>query len=268
MSLAIPDFTPFHCHLTREDARDRYFIIPGCPSRAKMISETYLSDVTVRPSKRGHTVYLGCIRDTKVPVGVVATGMGCPSVDIIVTELIQMGAKYFIRVGTAGSFNLDKYPIHSMVVASGAVRDESTSCNYAPKEFPAISSPEITQALITAGENLVDIPPVKTGIMHTKDSLYAREFLLGTDYKAQEHQQYMRSLEQLGVAASEMEAAHLFVLGSVYGVHTGCICTMIGGTDPTVGSFSQPSPKGGSVNPSITVALEAIKILFRRKNNI
>ena len=262
MDICPEKFVPFHCSVKPQDTEGRYFIVPGCPSRAKMISDKYLENVVVRPSPRGHNAYLGTIKGTQVSVGVVATGMGCPSIDIIITELIQLGAKYLIRLGTAGSFDLEKYPVGSLVIATGAVRDEATSKCYAPREFPAVPSSKIQEAFLKVKKQRKDT--IHMGLVHTKDSLYAREFFHFISSKRDEHTNYMDTLRQLGVVASEMEAAHLFVLGSVYGVHTGCVCTLVGGTKPETGSFSEdpPKPNGCVVANSISFVMSAIKELY------
>merc|ERR1712137_1438515 len=122
--------------------------------------------------------------------------MGCPSVDIVVTELIKLGAKRFIRVGTAGSLQPHTIRVGDVVIASAAVRDEGTSRHYAPIEFPAIAAPTMVQALKHAAgdvsqtsEFMKSGSKIYCGIVHTKDSLYAREF--GEGALVQSHKDYM-----------------------------------------------------------------------------
>lgn len=253
------NFSPMHCTIRREDTKNRYFIIPGCVSRAKRIADEYLVDVTIRPSGRGHNAYLGTLKGTDKLVGVISTGMGCPSIDIIVTELIQMGAKHLLRLGTAGSFDIDKYPVGSIVVATGAVRDESCSSCYAPPEFPAVASQDVLESIRKASNgDFSSSVQIKFGTVHTKDSLYAREFLHCPAAKVTQHTTYMDTLKQLGVIGSEMEAAHLFILGSFYGVHTGCVCTLVGGTNPEVGSFDDTPTL--DITPAIQLVVNTIKV--------
>jgi uridine phosphorylase len=259
MSKLLDNFTPMHCTIRKEDTKNRYFIIPGCSSRAKRIADDYLTNVTIRRSGRGHNAYLGTLRNTNKLVGVISTGMGCPSIDIIVTELIQMGATHLMRLGTAGSFDVDKYPVGSIVVATGAVRDESCSNCYAPPEFPALASQDVLDSLRqVVNSRLTSYGQVKFGTVHTKDSLYAREFLHCPEAKKQQHTAYMNNLQQLGVIGSEMEAAHLFILGSFYGVNTGCVCTLVGGTNPDVGSFDDTHKL--DITPAVELVVEAIKV--------
>lgn len=122
--------------------------------------------VVVRKTARGHDVHLGKLGG--VDVGSVATGMGCPSVDIIVTELIKLGAKRFIRVGTAGSVQPKDIRVGSVVIGTGGVRDEGTSRNYAPPEFPAVASPLLVLALQQAAREMGIAENVYSGIIHAK----------------------------------------------------------------------------------------------------
>lgn len=228
------EFVPHHISATRADMEGngdvgRYFLLPGSNGRARVIADVLehantKGRVVVRKSGRGHDVYLGSLKTADgagtVDVGVVATGMGCPSVDIIVTELIKLGAKRFIRVGTAGSLQPHTIRVGDVVIASAAVRDEGTSRHYAPIEFPAIAAPTMVQALQQAARDLRkkstngNSNNTYCGVVHTKDSLYAREF--GEGAMVRGHKTYMHSLKCMGVLASEMEAAHLFTLAHTH----------------------------------------------------
>ena len=248
-------FQPLHFTLNEEQAKNRFFIIPGSTGRSKYIAENFLDScsLVVLTSSRGHDVYLGNIKDTEIKVGVVSTGMGCPSLDIIVTELIKLGVKSFVRVGTSGSLNINKAPLGSIVIATGAVRDESTSSNYVPKGFPSISNFELTKELQETAQQL----NIKhsLGIVHTKDSLYSREFLNGP--LSNESEKYMKVLEKSGVIASEMESSHLFVLGSIYAVKTATVLSVIGGGDDPFGLPDKD--KQNVIHESIQVVIEMIK---------
>src|SRR5256885_975938 len=75
-------------------------LLPGDPLRAKYIAETYFDDVTQRNSERGLLGYTGTWEGK--PVSVQGTGMGCPGATIVFEELIQLGVKKLMRVGTCG----------------------------------------------------------------------------------------------------------------------------------------------------------------------
>jgi uridine phosphorylase len=212
------DFEPHHIaigreHLEGNGALGRFVFLPGSDGRAARIAD-HFSDRRDIPSDRRHTVFLGRLagNDGALDVATVSTGMGCPSVDIIVTELIRLGARHLLRVGTAGSLQPDHIRRGSLVIATGAVRDESTSDRYAPIGFPALADRTLVNAACAASRKLGRHDATFCGIVHTKDSLYAREFGFGP--LRSENQRYMEQLRDLGVVASEMEAAHLFVLAS------------------------------------------------------
>src|ERR1700757_3310863 len=78
-------------------------LLPGDPLRAKYIADTYLSDVTQVNEERGLLGFTGTWEGTRVSVQ--GTGMGCPGATIVFEELIQLGCKKLIRVGTCGGLD-------------------------------------------------------------------------------------------------------------------------------------------------------------------
>ncbi|KAF4714638.1 hypothetical protein FOZ62_023849 [Perkinsus olseni] len=241
-----PSFKPMHVTVRREHCLGngglgRFWILPGSRDRAKQIAETYFHDFEVISSPRGHDGYIGKYDGpdgTVVDIGVISTGMGAPSVDIIATEMIKLGAKVLVRVGTAGAMQ-KTLSIGDIVIATGAIRDEGTTRHYMPLEFPALGSATVVTAMCTAAQRQLESDDDKleegaqwvydAGPVHTKDSLMAREFKYGP--YAPEHKRYMEVLEDLGCLASEMEVAMLFSLAQVYGVKAGCVLAIIGGGD-------------------------------------
>ncbi len=202
-------------HLAGNGGLGRYVLLPGSADRAARIAG-HFDGAEALTNRRRHDVHLGTLPGAEGPVdvAVVATGMGCPSVDIIVTELLQLGARRFLRVGTTGTLQ-PHVRLGDLVIASGAVRDEATSDVYTPRGYPALADPLLVQALGDAAVAADLGERVHVGIVHTKDSFFGREFALGPD--AATNQAYMERLTAAGVVASEMEAAHLFILGAVYG---------------------------------------------------
>ena len=247
---------PQHCSITKEDTINRFFIIPGSSSRSEYIATKYLRNLKIKKHPRGHHLYLGNIKDTLYKVGVISTGMGCPSLDIIVSELIHVGAKYFIRIGTAGSFDLKKVKIGDIVVATAAVKDDSTSSVYSPVEFPAMADRKLVNIIDNCSQYLNLQKKIHFGIVHTKSSLMAREFHCG--YLASESKYYMNTLKSLGVLASEMESSHLFILGSTYNVKMASILVVVGGEDSP---FSNDNIKNIKMNmdKAINLALNTIR---------
>lgn len=201
--------------LQGNDGRGRLVYLPGSPARAARIAEQFY-DCVRRPSERGHDLYLGRLptEDGYVDVATVSTGMGGASAEIIISELLSHDARFLIRVGTAGSLQPQRIRVPSTVIALAAVRDDGASLDYAPIEFPAIASFELSAALIQAASERASEEPVFSGIVHTKRTLYAREFQRGP--LARSHREHVRVLQSLNVLASDMETATLFVMARVH----------------------------------------------------
>lgn len=214
------NFTPHHINAVPADFAGnrgigRYILLPGSNARAKHIS-SFFEGVTVKEHPRGHHLYLGTLRTPSrtIDVAAISSGMGCPSMEIILHELYQLGAKRFLRIGTAGSLQSKNIVIGDIINVSGAVRDESTTKDYAPIEFPAMASLEMINAINTASNVLGTTNNTHTGIVHCKSSFYAREF--GAGPNSDVNNAYLDYLVRCGVLASEMETAALFIQSQLY----------------------------------------------------
>ncbi len=263
--------TPLHLNATAadfegNDGRGRFLLLPGSRSRAASMASR-LESVVRREHPRGHDLHLGVYRHRSglaLDVGVISTGMGCPSVDLIVSELLALGAKVMLRVGTSGSVQ-PSVSTGDLVVVTAAVRDESTSERYLPREFPALASFTMLRAQSKAAEQLELRGQVCFGPVHTKDSLYAREMHWGP--LASEHERYHRLLTQAGVLASEMECAHLFVLAQLGARARALQPAVAGAILAVIGDHDQPfreSPRAAeAVEDAIELAFETFAQLRR-----
>lgn len=193
----------------------RYVLLPGSDGRAREIAN-HFDNLTVKNHARGHHLYLGTINhgDQRIDVATIATGMGCPSMEIILHELFRNGAKRFLRVGTAGSLQDDRVKLGHIVNVQASVRDENTTRDYAPIELPAIASLKMNECISHAANELGISQSIHTGTVHCKNSLYAREF--GAGPKKEENNAYLRLLSNCGVLATEMETAALFIQSQIY----------------------------------------------------
>lgn len=247
----------------------RFFLLPGSPARAEALATRFKNQKRFE-SPRGHDVFVGELEfpEGKVDVGVVSTGMGCPSLGIIVAELQSLGASRFLRVGTAGSLQPKLARAGDVVIATGAVRDEGASLALAPAEVPAIASHELVSALRAGALRAGLGDRTRLGLVHTKDSLYAREF--GQGVLAPENARYLEILKGLGVLATEMEASHLFLLGTsanylrpsleqLPAVLTGCVLAVIGDDQPFA---TDAAERTRAVERACTVACEGIRALY------
>ncbi|MHA1614249.1 MAG: nucleoside phosphorylase [Candidatus Thorarchaeota archaeon] len=196
-------------------------LLPGDPDRSKKIAEQFFDNPEEIAKKREYWSFKGTWND--VPVAVCSTGIGCPSAAIAIEELVKVGCKTFIRVGTSGAIS-HKVVSGDIVIFSGSVRDEGTSRQYVPIEFPAVAHPDTVIALTKAAEKRGATYHV--GIGHSKDAFYSEH----PDYVAdpESMRKKWEAMKDANVLATEMEAAALFVIGHLRGVKVGAACVVIG----------------------------------------
>ncbi len=207
-------------HLAGNGALGRYVFLPGDRARAARIASNFHGEQVV-DNPRGHTAHLGTIDpgagSPPIEVLSISSGRGCPSVEIILHELIACGARRIVRVGSCGSLS-EAVRAGDVVIVTGAVRDETTSDHYAPKEFPALAHPVAVEALSRGARRAGLDGRTFRGISHSKDSLYAREF--GAGPAGARNRDYVDWLSRSGAIASEMEASALFVMASAAAAST------------------------------------------------
>ena len=185
----------------------RYVIVPGDPNRVEIIASVF-DEYKLQGSNREFNAARGTYKGTDVSV--VSTGIGCPSTAIAVEELAYIGAEVFIRIGTSGAVE-NTVKKGDIFIATGAVRDDGTSKQYIPIEYPAVADYELVANLIKASKDLGI--ETKVGICQSKDSFFGEvepERMPVAPYLDNKWKAWQKG----GVGASEMEAATLFVVGS------------------------------------------------------
>lgn len=199
----------------------RYFFVTGSDARAREISERFENRIE-KYHARQHNLYLGQMRAASgelVDVASIASGMGGPSADIIINELVILGAKRLLRVGTSGSLHPNHINVADIVVATGAVRDDKATWDYIYPEYPAMASFEyVLASKKAASKGILNDRSIHFGIVHSKSSLFAREFQFSL---LDESPQYMNALRKAGVLATEMECAQFFTLAPVLSARHG-----------------------------------------------
>ena len=231
----------------------RYVFLPGDPGRCEAIAKHFDDPVHIGMN-REYNIYTGYLMGEKVSV--CSTGIGGPSAAIAMEELAAIGADTFIRVGTCGGIDLDILP-GDVVVATGAIRYEHTSMEYAPIEFPAVPDFNVATALKTAGEALGY--RIHTGVVQCKDSFYGQH----SPRKSPVHyelEQKWESWKRLGVKASEMESAALFVVAAALGVRCGSCFHVVWNQEREKAGLFQPMTEDTST--AIKVGIEAAKLLI------
>jgi DeoD family purine-nucleoside phosphorylase len=185
-------------------------LLPGDPRRAKYIAEAFLEDAKLVTEERGMLGYTGTYQGA--PVSVQATGMGCPSAAIVAEELMQLGARNLLRVGTCGGYNRD-LRLGDLVIATAATPNDGT-----------VSS--ITRGLPYAPAAHFDIVHAAH---HAAESAERRTFvgpIVSSDLFYDPQEEPARLWGELGVLAVEMEAAAIFTLSAMRGVRAGCLLTV------------------------------------------
>jgi purine-nucleoside phosphorylase len=200
---------PIHLRAEPDDYADAC-LLPGDPLRAKYIAETYLTDASQVNAERGLLGYTGTWDGKRVSVQ--GTGMGCPSATIVFEELVQLGVKRLLRVGTCGGLQPD-HALGDMIVALSAVAADATASHLVGGEphCPTASWELIHEAVHVAKSTEQKI---RVGPIVSSDLFYNPD-----------EGQYER-WSRRGILAVEMEAAALFTLGALRGVLTGCLLTV------------------------------------------
>lgn len=245
------DGSQYHIGLNKGDV-GKYVILPGDPKRCKKIAQ-YFDDPKLVADNREYVTYTGYLNGEKVSV--TSTGIGGPSAAIAMEELVNVGAEVFIRVGTCGGMQLDVKG-GDLVIATGAIRMEGTSKEYAPIEFPAVANLDVVNALVKASENLGYTH--HTGVVQCKDSFYGQH---SPEVKpvSYELMNKWEAWKRLGCLASEMESAALFVVASYLGVKVGSVFLTVANQEREKQNLENPVVH--DTEKAIKTAIEAIKIL-------
>ena len=248
----------FHIHCVKGDVGG-YCILPGDPGRCEAIAKLFDDPVHVGMN-REYNIYTGYLLGEKVSV--CSTGIGGPSASIAMEELHNIGAHTFIRVGTCGGIDMD-VESGDIVVATGAIRFEHTSVEYAPIEFPAVADLDVTlalrQAALAAGKK------THVGVVQCKDSFYGQHRPERMPV-AWELTQKWQAWKRLGVKASEMESAALFVVAAALNVRCGSCFHVVWIQEREQEGRDQTMSEETSA--AVRVGVEALKLLIRQDKGI
>ena len=185
-------------------------LLPGDPLRARRVAEEFLDDARQVNGERGLLGFTGTHQG--VPVSVQATGMGAPSAAIVIEELIQLGVKRLLRVGTCGGLQAD-HALGDLIVAISAVPADATATHLVGGEpHCPTASWELVHEAVHVAKHADE--PYRVGPIVSSDLFYNPD-----------EGQYERWSKR-GILAVEMEAAALFTLAALRGVHGGCLLTV------------------------------------------
>lgn len=232
----------------------RYVILPGDPGRCEKIAKCF-DDPKLIAVNREYVTYTGTLEG--VPVSVTSTGIGGPSASIAIEELYELGADTFIRVGTCGGMQ-KKVHGGDCIIVTGAIRNEGTSREYAPIEFPAVADFSITTALVEAAGRLGY--PYHTGVVHNKDSFYGQHApeSMPVGYELKEK---WEAWKRLGALGSEMESAALFTVAAARGCRAGAVMYTVWNQECDNTYSEKPNT---DTEAAIRIAIEALRIQILR----
>lgn len=220
VSAANPNFGGMAPHLMcrKEDVAD-VVLLPGDPGRVSLMAPLFDKfDVIAR--NREYTVGTGEYKGRRISV--CSTGIGAPSTEIAVVELVEMGAKALIRVGGTGVLRRE-IVCGDLVINTAAMRRGGSSCFYAPSEFPAVAAHEVVTCLLEAGK--ARGKACWTGISASVGSFFAGQGrpAAGIDFNTRD---VCADYKKLNILNMEMESETIMTLGSLFGIYTGCICAV------------------------------------------
>ena len=231
----------------------QYVLLPGDPKRCEKIA-AYFEEPQLMADSREYVTYTGLLDGVKVSV--TSTGIGGPSASIAMEELTRCGAHTFVRVGTCGGMQL---PVvgGDLVIATGAIRMEGTSKEYAPIEFPAVADLEVVNALAAAAKELGAKSHI--GVVQCKDSFYGQH---EPEAKPVSYELLPKweAFVRCGALASEMESAALFVVASCLKVRCGTVLLTVANQERAKAGL--PNPQAHDTDLAIRTGVEALRRLI------
>lgn len=230
-------------------------LLSGEPERSRYIAQTYLHNVKLLSEYRGLDSYLGNLPNGK-PILVATSGMGASSLSIVVNELVQVGIKQFIRIGTCGSIQ-PYIPVGDIVISQGSLCRQGAALDIAPAEYPAIADPFLTVALVETARQLSI--PFHLGITASVDTFYEGQERV--ESSANSHlQSWLTGItsiyRQLNILNYEMEVGTLFKMAGVYGFTAACVCAVV--AQRTTGETVVIENKDAAVERAIKVAVQTV----------
>ena len=243
----------YHIETARGEVGE-YVILPGDPKRCARIAK-YFDNAEQIADSREFMTYTGTLDGTKVSV--TSTGIGGPSASIALEELVKCGAKTFIRVGTCGGMQLD-VKSGDIAIASGAIRMEGTSKEYAPIEFPAVPNIDVLNAIISSAGKMKQNYHV--GVVECKDAFYGQHNpeIMPVSYELQNK---WEAWLRMGCIASEMESAALFIVGSFLRVRVGSLFLVVANQEREKKGYENPVVH--DTDMAVRIAVEAIRELIQ-----
>jgi uridine phosphorylase len=241
----------YHVGLGPGDVGD-YVLVPGDPFRTPLIAE-HLDDAREVAFSREYRTFTGSVDG--VAVSAMSSGMGGPSVAIGVEELHELGVHTLLRVGTCGGLQ-PEIKMGDLVIAIGSVRSEGTPDGYVPKEYPAIASLDVVNALVEAAEAAG--VPYHVGLMRSVDALYSD--LVPDQMPRPDLRPELEMWTKAGIIGNDMETSTLLIVSRLRRMRAGTVCLCV----DEVGSGEIHHLDPSYMDRMLSVAVDAIRRLIKR----
>lgn len=247
----------YHTQLN-SDMIGKYVILPGDPKRCAIIAKHFDNAVMVADN-REYVTFTGTLNGEKVSV--CSTGIGGPSASIALQELVACGAHTFIRIGTCGGIREDVMG-GDVAISTASIRQEGTTKEYCPIEFPAVADLDCVNALVQAAKNLNK--SYKVGVTQSKDAYYGQhepEKLPNSHELLQKWDAWV----DMHTIAPEMESAALYIVGQYLQVRVGACFLVCANQERAKAGLSNTVSHDTEV--AIEVAVEALRLLIEQDKN-
>ena len=225
-------------------------LMPGDPLRSQYIAQNFLENAKLVNNVRGVQGYTGYYKGVKVSV--MASGMGMPAIGIYSYELFNaFGVRNIMRVGSAGSMDLD-VKVRDIVIAQGACTNSDFAHQYhLDGTFAPIASFDMLRKSVEACEEI--------GATYHVGNILSSDNFYGDDEGVPEALNPGYCWRKMGVMATEMEAAALYMTAARWKKNALCICTI--SDHILTGEALSPEERQSSFREMMQVALEtAVKI--------
>jgi len=229
---------PIHLKIQPKDLSPA-ILLSGDPGRTRMVAKNFLTSAKIINNFRGLLAYTGEFKN--VPVSVVTTGMGCPSCAIVVEELVMLGAKILIRIGTCGGVQKKINPA-DLIIPDSAFPLVGLLKSYNLKLKNTQPDSQLTGALVARAKKF----PLKmwVGPIYTSDAFY-------------QEKKEAKEWESKGILAIEMECAGLFALARLRKVKAAAILT-------ATGNILYPAPLLRISTRKVKILMQNYEVLGQR----
>ncbi len=227
-----------------------YVLVCGDPARAEKIAKLCESCEELAYNREYRT-FAGVYKGERITI--TSHGVGSAGASICFEELIKIGAKVIVRVGTCGSLQ-DYLGQGDHIIATGAVREDGVTPLLVPLGYPAIADVEVSQAIEEVCKEIQ--APYRRGIMVTSDLFYPGVLPSSLELYS-----------KAGVPGVEMEVSALYVIASLRGIRAGAIATVDG--NPLKWDEGNYDPHGEKVTRGkermLLIGLEAMAAMSRAR---